>query len=94
MSRLLTDLPAALSRQSWLQIAEDGPPNITPKKIARPRSGLPNDNPTIDVAREIIWLRNLLAELDSSDISAISFLRESPSIPMAMGNQRAIALVT
>jgi hypothetical protein len=51
-----------------------------------------------DAAREITWLRNLLAEIDPSGAPAI-FLSQShepnlPPIPIAMDNQGAIALAT
>jgi hypothetical protein len=46
-----------------------------------------------NVAREIIWLRNLLAELDPIGISTISEY-EFPPISMAINNQEAIILVT
>jgi hypothetical protein len=52
-----------------------------------------------DAAREAIWLRNLLAEIDPFDVPATSLPQShepnyiSP-IPMAMDNQGAIALAT
>jgi hypothetical protein len=50
-----------------------------------------------DVAREVIWLRNLLAEIDLFGAPAISLPQSHepnyiPPMPMAMDNQRAIAL--
>jgi hypothetical protein len=51
-----------------------------------------------DAAREAIWLRNLLAEIDPSDAPAISLPQNEPNyllpILMAMDNQGAIALAT
>jgi hypothetical protein len=52
-----------------------------------------------DVARETIWLRNLLAEINLSGAPATSLSQShEPNnlflIPMAMDNQEAIALVT
>ena len=52
-----------------------------------------------DVAREVTWLRNLLAEIDPSGAPATSLPQSHepnyiPPMPMAMDNQGAIALAT
>jgi hypothetical protein len=52
-----------------------------------------------DVAREVTWLRNLLAEIDPFGAPATSLPQSHepnylPPIPMAMDNQGAIALAT